>query len=207
MPVRSIGEKKPVYFYIDEAQDVIKRDEFIPKILNQLRSQRVGLILAHQRTEQIKLPDVLSALANCAIKYANSDEEASYLAPKLRTTKEFLQSLPRGKFAAFVRDMTPHAIAFSVSKVDFSKHARFTSAETDTTKGKDASGIRCSTKRARTGYTCHADASSSPTHIKSAFGGADTRATKRASASTGTTSTETSSYRTEARRLGQQMVK
>jgi len=130
------GEKKPVYFYIDEAQDVIKRDEFIPKILDQLRSQRVGLILSHQRTEQIKLPDVLSALANCAIKYANSDEEASYLAPKLRTTKEFLQSLPRGKFAAFVRDMTPHAIAFSVSKVDFSKHASLSPAEADAIKIK-----------------------------------------------------------------------
>ena len=133
---RKLGDKKPVYFYIDEAQDVIKRDEFIPKILDQLRSQRVGLILAHQRAEQIKLPDVLSALANCAIKYANSDEEASYLAPKLRTTKEFLQSLPRGKFAAFVRDMTPHAIAFTVTKVDFSKHASLTSAETAQLKAK-----------------------------------------------------------------------
>jgi len=116
---RKHGEKKPVYFYIDEAHDVIKRDEFIPKIIDQLRSQKVALIMAHQRVEQIKSPDVLSALANCAIKYANSDEEAGFLAPKLRTTKDFLQSLPRGRFAAFVRGMTSHAIAFTVLKVDF----------------------------------------------------------------------------------------
>jgi hypothetical protein len=133
---RKQGEKKPVYFYIDEAQDVIKRDEFIPKILDQLRSQKVALILAHQRTEQIKLPDVLSALANCAIKYANSDEEAGYLAPKLRTTKEFLQSLPRGSFAAFVRDLTPHAIAFNVSKVDFTALPTLTPQEQASLKQK-----------------------------------------------------------------------
>jgi hypothetical protein len=133
---RKNGEKKPVYFYIDEAHDVIRRDEFIPKIIDQLRSQKIALIMAHQRVEQIKSADVLSALANCAIKYANSDEEAGFLAPKLRTTKDFLQSLPRGRFAAFVRGMTSHAIAFTVSKVNFAGLPTLSSNEQSSLKRK-----------------------------------------------------------------------
>ena len=79
-------QKKPVYFYIDECQNVIARDERTPTILDECRSQKVALILAHQRTEQITSPNVLSAFANCGVRYANSDDEARALAPKLRTT-------------------------------------------------------------------------------------------------------------------------
>jgi hypothetical protein len=117
-------DKKPVYFYIDECQNVIARDERIPIILDECRSQKIALIVAHQRVTQITSPNVLDALSNCAIRYTNSDEEARTLAPRFRTTPEFLQSLGRGKFAAFVRDMTPHAIAFEVTKTDFSNIPR-----------------------------------------------------------------------------------
>src|SRR6185437_16584980 len=113
-------QKRPVYFYIDECQNVIARDERISTILDECRSQKVALILAHQRTEQIKSADVLSALSNCAVRYANSDDEAKYLAPRLRTSQAFLESLPRGKFAVFVRYMTSQAIAISVPRTDFS---------------------------------------------------------------------------------------
>jgi hypothetical protein len=75
---RRPDQKPPVYFYIDECQNVIARDERISTILDECRSQKVALILAHQRTEQIKSADVLSALSNCAIRYANSDDEAQY---------------------------------------------------------------------------------------------------------------------------------
>jgi hypothetical protein len=122
-------DKKPVYFYIDECQNVIARDERIPTILDECRSQKVALILAHQRTEQITSPNVLSALANCAIRYANSDDEARVLAPKLRTDPEFLYSLKRGHFAAFIRDMTSHAIAFQVSKTDFTEYETLSPAD------------------------------------------------------------------------------
>jgi len=127
---RRAQDKKPVYFYIDECQNVIARDERISTILDECRSQRVALILAHQRTEQITSQNVLSALANCAIRYANSDDEARYLAPRLRTTPEFLQSLRRGEFAAFVRDMTTQALALKIPRADFSDAPKFTAAET-----------------------------------------------------------------------------
>jgi len=48
------GPKKPVYVYIDEAHIVIKSDPKIAAIIDECRSQKVALILAHQRAKQIK---------------------------------------------------------------------------------------------------------------------------------------------------------
>jgi len=126
---RSADEKAPVYFYIDECQNVIARDEKIPTILDECRSQNIALIMAHQRTKQIASENVLDALSNCAIRLANSDEEARYLAPRLRTSPEFLQSLGRGRFAAYVRDVTKEAVAISVNRVDFSDHHAVSAAD------------------------------------------------------------------------------
>ena len=128
---RSRDQKPPVYFYIDECQNVIARDEKIPTILDECRSQNIALIMAHQRTKQIASENVLDALSNCAIRFANSDEEARYLAPRLRTSPDFLQSLTRGTFAAFVRDMTQEAVAVSVNRVDFREHALLSNPERD----------------------------------------------------------------------------
>jgi hypothetical protein len=128
---RAAKEKLPCYVYIDECQTVIRRDAKIATILDECRSQKIGLILAHQRTEQIKDADVLSALSNCAIRYANSDDEAKYLADKLRTTPEFLRSLGRGRFAAFVRDVTSAAVALKIAPVDFSEYAQLTGEEVE----------------------------------------------------------------------------
>jgi hypothetical protein len=114
--------KPPVYFYIDECQTVIARDEKIPTILDECRSQNIALILAHQRTKQITADNVLDALSNCAIRFANSDEEARFLAPRLRTSPDFLQHLGRGRFGAFIRDLTPEAVAVSVNRVEFGRH-------------------------------------------------------------------------------------
>jgi len=96
--------KRPVYFYIDECHAVIKRDEKIASIIDECRSQKISLILSHQRVDQIDSDNVLSAISNSAIRYANSDDDAKYLADKLRTTPEFLRSLKRGVFAAYMRD-------------------------------------------------------------------------------------------------------
>jgi hypothetical protein len=128
---RSAKDKLPCYVYIDECHTVIKRDPKIATILNECRSQKIALILAHQSTEQIKDADVLSALANCAVRYANSDDEAKYLSDKLRTTPEFLRALGRGRFAAFVRDLTPTAIALDITPVEFTDYEQLTDQEFD----------------------------------------------------------------------------
>lgn len=111
------ASKKPCYVYIDECQSVIAKDPKVPTLLDECRSQKIALILAHQRTAQLTAP-VLDAVANCAIRMANSDDEAKYLAPKLRMEVETLQALPRGTFGTFVRDLTPEGIQLQVSKVN-----------------------------------------------------------------------------------------
>jgi hypothetical protein len=126
---RRPDQKPSVYFYIDECQTVIARDEKVPSILDECRSQNIALIMAHQRMRQITSENVLDALSNCAIRFANSDEEARALAPRLRASPEFLQSLGRGKFAAFVRDVTKGAVAVSVNRVDFAEHRAVSAAE------------------------------------------------------------------------------
>jgi hypothetical protein len=125
---RRSDQKLPVYCYIDECHSVIARDPKIATILDECRSQKIALILAHQRSAQLT-PPVLDAVVNCGIRFANSDDEAKFLADKLRTTTEFLYGLSRGTFAAFVRDMTPHALALKVPYTDLSKLPQMTATE------------------------------------------------------------------------------
>jgi Helicase HerA, central domain/TraM recognition site of TraD and TraG len=106
-------QKLPTYVYIDECQNVIANDENVEKIIAECRSQKIALILAHQFWTQIKNESVKSALSNCAIRFANVDEEASQLAPRLRTEPENLH-LPAGSFAAFVRTRTDSAVTIQV---------------------------------------------------------------------------------------------
>jgi len=132
---RSAATKKPCYVYIDECQSVISKDIRIPMLLDECRSQKIALILAHQRTAQLTAP-VLDAVANCAIRMANSDDEAKYLSSKLRMNAQVLQSLPRGTFGTFVRDLTSQGIQLKVSKVDFDGLPKTTDAEFDAIRAR-----------------------------------------------------------------------
>ena len=99
---RPASTKRPVYFYIDEAQSVIARDEKITTVLHECRAQKIALILAHQ--EMVQLSDkVLSAVQNCAIRFANPDEEAPKLVRTLRTDIDQLRALKKGQFAGYIR--------------------------------------------------------------------------------------------------------
>jgi hypothetical protein len=111
-------QKVPVYFYIDECHTVIKRDTKITTILDECRSQKIALILAHQRIGQIE-PNVMDALNNCAIRIANSDDDAEALAKRFRVDAPALR-LPVGNFACFVRDQTAQARTVSVPEFDMS---------------------------------------------------------------------------------------
>jgi hypothetical protein len=126
---RSPDQKRPCFFYIDECQNVIRRDEKISAILDECRSQKIGMILAHQRTAQITNANVLDALANCAIRMANSDDEAKYLADKLRSDTDSLRSLPRGTFATYVRDLTSSALALKVPYANLARLPRISHVE------------------------------------------------------------------------------
>jgi hypothetical protein len=120
--------KKPCYVYIDECQTVIAKDTRIPTLLDECRSQKIALILSHQRSAQLTAP-VLDAAANCAIRMANSDDEAKYLADKIRMPPETLRSLPRGSFGTFIRDFSPPGFVLKVPRYDLAKLPRMTDAE------------------------------------------------------------------------------
>jgi len=113
-------DKLPVYVYIDECQTVITRDEKVATILDTCRSQKIALTLAHQRIGQIQSPNVLDALNNCAIRFANSDDDAEALAKRFRVDASQLR-LPQGSFACFVRDVTAQARTISVPLFDTSQ--------------------------------------------------------------------------------------
>jgi hypothetical protein len=67
---------------------------------------------------------------------ANSDDEAKYLSSKLRMDTEVLQSLPRGTFGTFVRDLTPQGIQLKVSKMDLDALQKMTDAEFDAIRAR-----------------------------------------------------------------------
>lgn len=132
---RQAESKKPCYVYIDECQTVIGKDTRIPTLLAECRSQKIALILAHQRTAQLSAP-VLDAVANCAIRMANSDDEAKFLADKIRMPADTLRSLPRGSFACFVRDSDPPTFVLNVSPSGIAELPRMTDAEFDAVRSR-----------------------------------------------------------------------
>jgi hypothetical protein len=115
---QSKDPKRPVFFFIDEAHLTISNDTKVATILQQCRSQKIAMVFAHQELQQIKNDDVKAALSNCAIKFANTTGEASQLAPRLNTTKEFFEELKQGQFATFVLDKTRSAVAIQVPLVN-----------------------------------------------------------------------------------------
>ena len=142
---RRRDQKLPCFVYIDECHNVISKDERISTILDECRSQNIALILAHQRLSQIESDDVSSALQNCAIRMANSDDDAKALAPSLRTTTEFLQSLEIGQFALWTRDLRNQpALAINVPFTDLTKRPRLSADQRDTLRDRMRSDF-CST--------------------------------------------------------------
>jgi hypothetical protein len=116
---RKEGDKKPVYFFIDECHTVIAQDERVTDILHECRSQKIALILAHQETTQVS-EKVLNALQNCAIRFAHPDEEARKLSPSLRLDPKTLQTMRRGQFAVYARGLSHDGFVANVAKPDFS---------------------------------------------------------------------------------------
>lgn len=119
------GEKTPVFFFIDEAHWVIANDTKISTIIQQCRSQKIALVLAHQELQSIKNPDVKASLFNAAIKFANPTGEAAQLADKFRTDADFLEQQRLGTFAAWVLDKTPKAVQIEVPRVAGPDNALF----------------------------------------------------------------------------------
>lgn len=55
-------DRKPTYFYIDEASEIISRDTEIARLLTTTRAYNVGMVIAHQNLGQIKRDEVAKTL-------------------------------------------------------------------------------------------------------------------------------------------------
>ena len=124
-------ERQDTYLYVDEAQDVCRRDQRLPVVLDQARKLRLGCIIAHQRLGQMT-PQVLNALmGSTAIKFAANlgDSSLGALATTMNTTTDFLRHQPPFHFAAYIRGTTETAISLKVPHVDFSKMEQMTEVD------------------------------------------------------------------------------
>lgn len=111
---REQEDKLPCHFYIDECQTAIANEPKMAEVIFTCRSQKIGMVLAHQVLEQIKSADVQAALRNCAIRMVNVDNDAPALAERMRVPKETLRALKRGQFALYMNDLTPQALTIDV---------------------------------------------------------------------------------------------
>ncbi len=110
------SNRLPVFCYIDEAHDYISNDTKITRILDQARKMNISMMLAHQRTKQIAVPNVLDALATTSVKFASTDNtgDAAMLAKSMNTDAAFISSQRERHFALHVRRQTPAAISVKV---------------------------------------------------------------------------------------------
>jgi hypothetical protein len=103
---RRQGAKHRTFVYIDEAWEYLS-DNKVAVILDQARKTRIGLILANQRTSQITNPNMKQAMMTTAIKFVSTDDDQDthMLARPMKVEPEFIASLGKLRFAAYVRGM------------------------------------------------------------------------------------------------------
>lgn len=125
------SERLDTYLYIDECQDVVRRDERLPVVLDQARKLRLGCVLAHQRLGQMTAPVLNALLGSTAIKFAANlaDTNVGPMANSMHTTPDFLQQQPSFHFATYVRGTTDTAISLGVPHVDFATMEQMTHDE------------------------------------------------------------------------------
>jgi hypothetical protein len=125
------ARRMPTYCYIDECYKFIKDDTNIETILDTGRKYRLGVILAHQRLNQ--LSDALkSAASGAAIKMVRAPihEDARTLASQLSTSAEYFDALPEHTFATRVAGMR-QPVALTIPLSPFATAEHMTDAEFD----------------------------------------------------------------------------
>lgn len=106
--------RKPTFIYIDEAATYFSTN--IDDLLTEARKYKVGMILSHHYMGQASIPLRGSLAANTGIKFASgvSAADARSMASDMRTTGEFILNQPTLQFAAYIRNVTPHAISIPI---------------------------------------------------------------------------------------------
>ena len=109
---RQLLDKKDrldTFVYMDEAQDILKNDTKIATILDQCRAYNVGMVISHQRLEQMS-PQVQSALlGNCAIKCVSglSGSDMKSMASAMSVSQDRISSLEKYQYLVTTRGLPP----------------------------------------------------------------------------------------------------
>ncbi|WP_340151436.1 DUF87 domain-containing protein [uncultured Sneathiella sp.] len=125
------GSRLPVFCYIDEAQDYIASDTRITRILDQARKMNISMMLSHQRTKQIREPNVLDALATTSVKFASTDNvhDAGLLARSMHCAPDFIAGQPPQHFALHIRRQTERAVSVKVPFLVLEKSPHMSTTE------------------------------------------------------------------------------
>lgn len=107
-------ERKPVYVFIDEAQDYL--DTNIATLLEQSRKYNVSLTLAHQQLGQLPSEIQASILTNTASKFIGgcSSSDARTLSSDMRAEPEMLMNQPKLSFTTYIKGFTQKAISLPI---------------------------------------------------------------------------------------------
>lgn len=121
------SKKLPCYVIIDEAQTVIAREAGVADIIQRCRSQKISLLCAHHSLSQLENDKVRSALADCAIRYANVDSDGPALAASFNVDADYMRNLPVGEFVLSLRGAPTTRV--KIEKPDLSNYRTLTTAE------------------------------------------------------------------------------
>lgn len=103
-------DRMSTILYLDEAHEYC--NQTTDTLLAQARKYGLGVVLAHQYLGQLdgKLQDAFAT--NTSIKFVGgvSSKDAKAFAPMLRCSSEFIESQPKGTWAASIRGVTTGAV-------------------------------------------------------------------------------------------------
>ncbi len=74
---RARKSRKPVFFFCDEAQTAIAKDQKIEIILNTLRSAKIASILSHPSGATIQ-PSVMKTLQECGLRFTGTGQRGTF---------------------------------------------------------------------------------------------------------------------------------
>jgi hypothetical protein len=121
----------PTYLFIDEAQDIIARDEKLPVMLDQARKLKVSVTIAHQGIGQMSDKVMAALYRSTAIKFAARSPvtDAGAMGPSMSTTADFITNQKNHHMAAYIRGVTPTAISLAIPRADFASMKQMTAEE------------------------------------------------------------------------------
>lgn len=100
-------QRRPVYFYIDEAHEIFDNDTQVASMIDDVRKSRLALTFVTQRLAKIKDANVKDALLSCAILLARpTPEDAITVARYMNTDTDYVKGLPERTFMLSARGVT-----------------------------------------------------------------------------------------------------